>query len=457
MKLYVNLFYWSWLLVSIVIVASDSSTKLLQNILTNYSSSFRPVLEGKNDAVDVTMNIQLIQLLSVEEINQIVKLACHYKISWTNHLLTWDPHQWGNIDKLRVRREDIWVPDIVLLNSVGPDDIQKDTDAVYIDNNGVNMWNPKVIFTTSFVADIKHFPFDMQRFTLTFESWSYDESELRIMKNNESMIFNYNVNNTQWSLLKTEKNIVSQIHGEDLSALMFTYIFVRKPTYFLTTLILPINIIFIIVLFSYFLPADCGERMGVMITVLLVFAVFLDVVATTLPQTSDSTPYISIYILLIMCLCTLSFFETCLVLTMFYNGHRKESLRPPLWIRSSVLKNKWRCDSIATTSALQYNNSYQGYSKTIIEPSGHFEQLRKHKMSLESMTIQSKELKEILKHVKTITKQQGYRNRNEREEAMKGMEWIQLAKMIDRISFWIFLLASVLSQGILIVLYKKYH
>ena len=159
MKMYVNRFYWSWLLVSIDIVASNSSTKLLQHIFTNYSSSFRPVLEGKNDAVDVTMNIQLIQLLSVEEIAQIVKLACHYKISWTNHLLTWDPHQWGNIDKLRVRRKDIWMPDIVLLNNVGPDDIQKDTDAVYLHSNGVNMWNPKVIFTTSFESRYKTLPF----------------------------------------------------------------------------------------------------------------------------------------------------------------------------------------------------------------------------------------------------------------------------------------------------------
>ena len=305
----------------------------------------------------------------------------------------------------------------------------------------------------------------MQRFTLTFESWSYGESELRILKNNESMIFNYNVNNTQWTLLKTEKNRVSQIHGKDLSALMFTYMFVRKPTYFVTTLILPINIILIIVLFSYFLPADCGERMGVLITVLLAFAVFLDVVASILPQTSDSTPYLSIYILLIMSVCTLSFFGTCLVITMFYKGHRKGSLRPPLWIRRYVLKNRsntekngmnqWRCDSIETTSALQDHSSYQGHSKTIIEPSSDFEHLRTHKMSLES--TQSKELKDILKHVKTITKQQDYYNRNEREEAMKEMEWIQLAEMIDRINFWFFLLVSVVAQSILIVLYKKYH
>jgi len=36
--------------------------------------------------------------------------------TWTDVLMTWDPDNFGGVDKVRVPRDRIWTPDIVLYN-----------------------------------------------------------------------------------------------------------------------------------------------------------------------------------------------------------------------------------------------------------------------------------------------------------------------------------------------------
>ena len=61
------------------------------------------------------------------------------------------------------------------------------------------------------------------------------------------------------------------------SDIIFVYNFARKPSYCVITAILPCVMIMIIVLSSYLLPPNCGERIGVLITAILAFTVFLQV------------------------------------------------------------------------------------------------------------------------------------------------------------------------------------
>ena len=51
----------------------------------------------------------------------------------------------------------------------------------------------------------------------------------------------------------------------------------RKPLYYVNSIIAPCIIQMVIILFTFFLPPESGERIGVVITVLLVFAVYLEV------------------------------------------------------------------------------------------------------------------------------------------------------------------------------------
>ncbi|CAC5388592.1 unnamed protein product [Mytilus coruscus] len=71
----------------------------------------------------------------------------------------------------------------------------------------------------------------------------------------------------------------------------------RKPLFIVMNIIIPIILLSILNIFTFQIPADCGERMGYTITVWLSFAVFLTIVSASLPKSSDTTPVISIYIM----------------------------------------------------------------------------------------------------------------------------------------------------------------
>ena len=51
----------------------------------------------------------------------------------------------------------------------------------------------------------------------------------------------------------------------------------RKPLYYIHNLVIPCILQMVIILSTFFLPLECGERIGVVITIILVFAVYLQV------------------------------------------------------------------------------------------------------------------------------------------------------------------------------------
>ena len=88
----------------------------------------------------------------------------------------------------------------------------------------------------------------------------------------------------------------------------------------------------IIVSFTFLIPPESGERIGVVITVLLVFAVYLEVISKSLPKTSSSIPALSLFYMAAMVTSSCSLLGTCAVLVVHFTGNRKGVQPVPRWI-----------------------------------------------------------------------------------------------------------------------------
>jgi nicotinic acetylcholine receptor len=51
-----------------------------------------------------------------DEKNQVLTTNVWLDQEWIDVLLTWNPAQWGGIERLRIPCDRIWLPDIVLYN-----------------------------------------------------------------------------------------------------------------------------------------------------------------------------------------------------------------------------------------------------------------------------------------------------------------------------------------------------
>lgn len=108
---------------------SKDSSKLYEDLLSDYNKLVRPVLNNTDQLV-VRFKLKLSQLLDVvslsfrtsliqfqHEKQQIVTTNVWMQHSWKDQKLTWDPKNYGGVDVLYVPADLIWNPDIVLYNN----------------------------------------------------------------------------------------------------------------------------------------------------------------------------------------------------------------------------------------------------------------------------------------------------------------------------------------------------
>ena len=96
----------------------------------------------------------------------------------------------------------------------------------------------------------------------------------------------------------------------------------RKPIYFIMYLVVPSVLISILVLFSFKIPVDSGERIGLCTTALLAMSVFLLLIGEHLPESSENIPLLAIASVLMMIEITFGFLATILVLKCHHSTHR---------------------------------------------------------------------------------------------------------------------------------------
>jgi hypothetical protein len=113
-------------------------------------------------------------------------------------------------------------------------------------------------------------------------------------------LYNYE-ENSAWKLLDSAYSH-SEIEGASIT---FRLKIQRKPMYAIIFLVLPILFLTLINLFSFVLPCESGERSGYTVTVFLAFAVYLTIVTSSMPSSSDTVALFSVYILLMTSTSTL--------------------------------------------------------------------------------------------------------------------------------------------------------
>ena len=288
------------------------------------------------------------------------------------------------------------------------------------------------------------------------------------------MVDKHYVNSTEWELVDMWRNVSRSEYDDNewYSLIKFTFTFHRKPSYFVTTMILPCIILISIVAFSYFLPPGSGERMGVIITVLLAFAVFLEIVSSSLPQNSNSTSITSLYILASMSECAFSFLVTCIVIRLLHKGTKSSPpAPPPQWLRKYVrrrqisekrqhhahvyVQSHTAEDVEMQDDRVSPNIKYRG-RRWLIEKTAAFAGPRHLEWKSPSTLLTSLQLEELCSinsQLKSIT-----RRLKEAEGVDEvEMEWQGVAHLLDTFSFWGFIFTTGLIHGLLFLGYHKFY
>ena len=107
----------------------------------------------------------------------------------------------------------------------------------------------------------------------------------------------------------------------------------RRVLFYMMNLIIPCIVLAVLTVFSFYLPPESGERMGLVITILLGLTVFMMVFTENVPRTSEVTPLIGKYSVTVLVQVTVALVITCSILRVY---HRDPEREMPTWFRKLI-------------------------------------------------------------------------------------------------------------------------
>ncbi|KAK5908869.1 hypothetical protein CgunFtcFv8_016890 [Champsocephalus gunnari] len=333
--------WWMWILGVFAgpVLCSEDETRLVKDLFVGYNKVVRPV-EHFSDAVVVTVGLQLIQLISVDEVNQIVTSNVRLKQRWLDVNLKWNPADYGGIRKIRVPSADIWKPDLVLYNNADGDFAIIQFTKVLLEHTGIIIWNPPAIFKSYCEIIVLHFPFDLQNCSMKLGTWTYDGLLVVINQDSDRPDLSNFMESGEWVLkdYRSWKHWVYYTCCPDTPYLDITYHFLmlRLPLYFIVNVIIPCMLFSFLTGLVFYLPTDSGEKMTLSISVLLSLTVFLLVIVELIPSTSSAVPLIGKYMLFTMVFVIASIIITVIVINTHHRSPSTHTM--PNWIRKVFIE-----------------------------------------------------------------------------------------------------------------------
>ncbi|CAH1252484.1 CHRNB2 [Branchiostoma lanceolatum] len=297
---------------------------------SRYSPDVRPVV-APADVLPVNFKLLVIQVIAVNEKEEYMRTNVWVELSWVDYRLAWNKEDFDHIPSIRVPAESVWKPDIVLLNNKdGQYDVALYTKAI-ISNEGFVYWLPPSIFTSECSINVRHFPFDKQNCTLQFSSWTYNKREVDLV----SLGFVYDdfKESGEWQIVDIPSR---RVETEDSVFVIYDFMLARKPLFYIVNMIVPIILLTLLSILVFYLPVDCGEKVGLCINILLALVVFLLLIADIIPATSMDIPLIGRYLMFTMIFVTVETVTSIYVSNIHFRGASTHVMSP--WIRYIFLK-----------------------------------------------------------------------------------------------------------------------
>lgn len=403
-----------------VIVVTQNESQLLMNLFKEYNTQVRPVIEPRDQVqVEITFNIRSLKELNTKE--EILSVVGWVSAYWEDKRLKWNTSEYGGIDYIAISPTELWMPTFVLGNSA--------SSSLYIEewykyfkvkifSDGTMIWSPGGIFTIECTIDVTYFPFDDQICVFRFENWVYTGDKVNLsyrLSAEDSLLENY-IENGQWDIrgVKVMRRDVYYASSIPYPEVVFGIHFHRKILFYVTNIILLSLLIGVLVLHTFKLPVESGEKISMGVTLLLAFSVFILMVNESIPETSTAVPVIIIYLVCIMAVTTLSICESVLVL---YCYHHRGEYRAPTWLLVIIVKANYSC-----FNKNQINNTKeQNHQETNSVAPDKAETLTKGKDDLLALKTNQD-------------------------------EWQQIGRFIDKFSFWFFVSLFLLLILILIII-----
>lgn len=213
---------------------------------------------------------------------------------------------------------------------------QFDTKIVF-NHDGLTLWFAPAQIKTICTIDITYFPFDEQKCNITFGSWSYTKSVLDLRLEKDTADLDRYTANGEWRLVSLQAVKNTQYYtccADPFVDITYIVHVQRRVLFYLNNIIIPCIILNLMTLLAFLLPHDSGERISLVITVLLGLTVYMLIFTENIPNSSLVIPFIgkfsmACFVEITMCLLVTTFLSRC-----YFHGDKDM----PAWFHYLIFK-----------------------------------------------------------------------------------------------------------------------
>ena len=219
---------------------------------------------------------------------------------------------------------------------------------VRLEHDGSCSWNAPVTASSVCSIKIKDFPFDVQECNLTLGSWRHSNKEINFSHCDRPCVDRRNFRqHSEWSLDDVYGRVTDESYygHTDFSTITCGVQVRRKSMFFIVIMVVPCAIITLLCCLTFYLPTNHGERVSLVVTVLLALTVYMLIVAESMPPSSEGVPLVEKFYFISILETTLCLVGTCMVI----KWHDADTPMPN-WVRvgfNCVLRKVLRVKQVA--------------------------------------------------------------------------------------------------------------
>ncbi|XP_052689550.1 neuronal acetylcholine receptor subunit alpha-10-like isoform X1 [Crassostrea angulata] len=466
------------------VVQTSTEKVLIKKLLSEYQERGimgRPV-ERHQEILTVKFGLSLIQILDLDERNQVLTTNVWVTYEWKDIYMRWNESEYDNITKIRVPKGTIWEPDIKLYN-YADERMEERRDAnMVINSDGTVLWIPQAIFKSVCKIDIMYFPFDIQTCRMKFSTWSYDGGQIDLMDlygSKTGFELSDYVKSNEWDVMSSgvDRNVITYACCPDAPYVDITFNITikRKPAFYNYILILPCILLSSLTLVLFWLPPESPAKMQLGMNIFVAFFVLLLLLNESTPPASASIPLIGAYYCMNMIMITLSTFLSVVIVNLYFRGWKSRVPRPIKMImvdyiarimcmHDQVKTNKKPCTETIRVGKginkkdknmkydkvgyyeMQAENSWREQANGVLLNNEHTNCVDQEKTEMSnSLSGHFDNMSSDVKEIKAYLKKMLDRVADKEAKEVIAREWRIVALVLDRLFFFLYLLAIAIS------------
>ena len=191
----------------------------------------------------------------------------------------------------------MWMPTFGVSNAVSDPFQFTHTDKyrIRLESDGTSLYSPHGNFQVRCALNLWNFPFDEQICSLDIEPYRYRPSEMRLKIGKFKM--EHFAENDQWDVeLVDARHENITYRNTALDKIVFEFKFRRKQFFYSWGIVLPCVAIAVVEMSTFAVPLENFVRLQLSFMSLLSFSVFQGIFQSSLPHSSDSPPFLFVYI-----------------------------------------------------------------------------------------------------------------------------------------------------------------